>query len=345
MKKKLFSILLILCFLFSVFALAGCTAQKETSKPDEALSLKGTTIKVFAAYGGQPEIYAAFENATGIKVEAMDMSSGEVLARLRAEKGKSLGDVWFGGGVDSFVAAQNDRLLEAYISPEARDIPSEYKDLEGYWTGVSLVTVNFIVNEERCKELKIQTPQSWQDLLQPQLKGEILMSNPAISGTAYTILAGMLQSMGTEPAWAFLDKLDAQIPFYAKRGGEPPQKAALGEVAVGLAPDTAEGLQAEGYPVVSIFPKDGTPWWPAPVAILKGASNPEGARAFVDWCLSENGQKVLRDNCPRVPTREGIELPETLEAIKEAKLQTIDFVKAGNDRDDVVTEWEKRYSK
>lgn len=233
-RKKSFSFFLIAGFLFSMLVLVGCATQKEVSKPaEDTPSLKGTTIKVFAAYGGQPEIFAAFEKDTGIKVEAMDVSSGEVLARLRAEKGKPLGDVWFGGGVDSFVAAQNDGLLAAYISPEARNIPAEYKEAEGYWTGVSLVTVNFIVNEERCRELKIQTPQSWQDLLQPELQGEILMSNPAISGTAYTILAGMLQSMGTEAAWAFLDKLDAQIPFYAKRGGEPPQKAALGEVTVG----------------------------------------------------------------------------------------------------------------
>lgn len=339
MRKRIFSYLLIFSLLLSVFALAGCAAKKE------APSLKGTTIKVFAAYDGQPEIFAAFEKDTGIKVEAMDMSSGEVLARLRAEKGKPLGDVWFGGGVDSFVAAQNDGLLEAYISPEAKSIPAQYKDPAGHWTGVSLVTVNFIVNKNRCKELNIPVPQTWQDLLKPQLKGEILMSNPAISGTAYTIIAGMLQSMGNEQAWAYLDKLNAQVPYYAKRGGEPPQKAALGEVTVGLSPDTAEKQQAEGYPVVSVFPKDGTPWWPAPVAILKGASNMEGAKAFVDWCLTENGQKVLRDNCPRVPAREGIELPKALETIKEAKLQTIDFVKAGDTRDAVVAEWEKRYAK
>lgn len=345
MRNRAFSCLLIIALVLSVFSLAGCSeGQDSNTNTQDSKSLKGTTIKVFAAYDGQPEIFAAFEQDTGIKVEAMDMSSGEVLARLRAEKGKPLGDVWFGGGVDSFIAAQNDGLLEAYVSPEAKNIPATYKDAEGYWTGVSLVTVNFIVNEQRCQELGIPVPQTWQDLLQPQLKGEILMSNPSVSGTAYTIIAGMLQSMGEEPGWAFLDQLDAQIPFYAKRGGEPPQKAALGEVAVGLSPDTAEKQQAEGYPVVSVFPKDGTPWWPAPVAVLKGSENTEGAKVFVDWCLSEKGQKVLRDNCARVPAREGIELPEVLKSIKDAQLQTIDFVKAGNERDAVVAEWEKRYS-
>jgi iron(III) transport system substrate-binding protein len=346
MKKSLPVLLII--FILSVF-LAGCgtgsrpNAEKANNAETNEENLKGTTINIFAAYGGKDEIFAEFEKDTGIKVEYLDMSSGEVLARIRAEKGKPLGDVWFGGGVDSFIAAKEDGLLEQYISPEAQNIPSQYKDKDGFWTGISLVTVNFIVNEKICQEKGIEVPQKWVDLVKPEFQGEVLMSNPAISGTAYTILSGILQSMGEEKGWAFLDELNKNIPYYAKRGSEPPKKAALGEVIVGLAPDTGEELKAEGYPVVSVFPKDGTPWWPSPVAILKGAENLEGAKAFVDWCLSEHGQEVLRDNCPRVPTRQGIEPPEVLKGIKDAKLQDIDFEIAGKERDSIVAKWQQRY--
>ncbi len=346
MKKKLLALLMIVVFGFSF---AGCAGSADTANEDPApveesvIDLTGTTLKVFVAYGGIDEIFQAFEADTGVKVEYLDMSSGEVLARIRAEQGNPLGDIWFGGGVDSFIAAQNDGLLESYVSPEAEYVPAKYLDPDGYWTGVSLVTVSFIVNTDRCKEIGIEAPQTWQDLLQPELKGEVLMSNPSISGTSYTILTGILQSMGEEEGWAYIDQLNQQIPYYAKRGSEPPQKAALGEVTVGLAPDTGEELKAEGYPIVSVFPQDGTPWWPSPVAILKGAENLDGAKAFVDWCLSEKGQEILRDNCPRVPVREGIEPPECLAAIKEAKLQDIDFVVAGNVRDSVVEQWQTKY--
>lgn len=346
MKKRFFVLVMIFIFAFSLAGCAGSpdeNAKHSAQKENIAADLAGTTLKVFAAYGGKDEIFEAFEADTGIKVEYLDMSSGEVLARIRAEQGKPLGDVWFGGGVDSFIAAQNDGLLESYVSPEAEHVPDQYRDPEGYWTGISLVTVSFIVNTDRCAELDVDIPQTWQDLLKPEFKGEILMPNPSISGTAYTILSGILQTMGEEEGWAYMDKLNAQIPYYAKRGGEPPQKAALGEVAVGLAPDTGEDLKAEGYPIVSVFPKDGTPWWPSPVAILKGAENLEGAKVFVDWCLSEKGQQILRDNCPRVPAREGIELPECLAGIKDAQLQDIDFVVAGNMRDSLVEQWQAKY--
>jgi iron(III) transport system substrate-binding protein len=343
MKKKALIFLMILMLVFTV---VGCGEDNtaDTQPTSEQPKLEGTTLKLFVAYDGEDEIFKAFTEDTGIKIEYLDMSSGEVLARIRAEQGKPLGDIWFGGGVDSFIAAKNDGLLEAYVSPEAEFIPAQYKDKEGYWTGISLVTVNFIVNTDRCKELGVDIPQTWTDLLAPQFKGEILMSNPSISGTAYTILSGLLQSMGEEEGWAYMDKLNEQIPFYAKRGSEPPQKAAMGEVTVGLAPDTGEALKAEGYPIVSVFPQDGTPWWPSPVAILKGAENLEGAKVFVDWCLSEKGQKILRDNCPRVPVRKGIEPPECLAGIKEAKLQDIDFEVAGNERDTTVEQWQEKYA-
>ncbi|MCK4260134.1 MAG: ABC transporter substrate-binding protein [Halanaerobiales bacterium] len=334
MKKSL----VLLAIMLSV-VLVGTVFATNISKN----SLEGTKIKVFAAYGGKDVIFSEFEKDTGVKVEYLDMSSGEVLARIRAEKGKPLGDIWFGGGVDSFIAAKRDGLLEQYVSKEAENIPAKYRDKDGYWTGVSLVTVSFIVNTDICKELGIEVPQRWVDLIKPEFKDEILMSNPSISGTAYTILTGILQSMGEEEGWAFLEKLNNNIAYYAKRGSEPPKKAALGEVMVGLAPDTGEGLKAQGYPIVSVFPKDGTPWWPSPVAILKGAKNLEGAKAFVDWCLSEKGQNILRDNCIRVPTRIGIEPPKVLESIKDAKLQKIDFEIAGEARDLIVEEWKQRF--
>lgn len=197
---------------------------------------KSKTLKVLKAYGGQDHIFAEFKKDTGISVEYLGMSSGEVLSKIRVENGKPMGDVWFGGGVDSFIAAKADGLLHQYSPRGAGMVPNQFKDKDGYWTGVSLVTVSFIVNKEVLKEKNLSLPGTWQDLLQPGFKNEILMSNPSISGTAYTILTGILQTMGKEKGWAYLDKLNAQIPYYAKRGSEPPQKAALGEVIVGLSP-------------------------------------------------------------------------------------------------------------
>ncbi len=304
-----------------------------------------TEINVFTAYGGKDEIFSAFEEATGIKVNYLSMSSGEVLARIRGEEGSPSGDVWFGGGSDAFIAAKKDGILQKYISPESEHIPDLYKDKDGYWTAVSLVTVNFIINKELCDKKGIVIPRTWEEVAKEEFKGEIMMSDPSISGTAYTIISGLLQHKGEKDGWEFFEKLNKNIPYYAKRGSEPPQKAALGEVIVGLSPGTGVELKAEGYPVVNVMPEDGTPWWPAPVAIIKGTDNLEGAKIFIDWVLSEDGQKILRENCPRIPAREGLEPPPELIGFKDATIMNIDFEKAGARREEIVEKWKKEYAK
>jgi len=337
--KKIIALLLIAMFSIAVL---GCSRQAAKSPAPEQTAKKnlaGTTLKAYAAYGPLDKIFAEFQKETGIKVEFLDMSSGEVLSKLRAEKGKPTGDIWFGGGVDSFIAAQSDGLLEPYISPEAAKVPAQYKEKDGYWTGVSLAIVTFLVNKDRCKELGIPVPESWADLLNPKLKGEVVMSDPAVSGTAYFTLYGLIKD--TAQGWPYMGKLNVNIPAYAKRGGEPPQKAAIGEATVGISPDTSEELKAQGYPAVTVFPKDGTPWWPSPVAILKGSQNPDGAKAFVDWCLSEKGQNILKQYTPRVPAREGIAYPAVVEGIKSAKMMNIDFIQAGNERDAILAQFQK----
>ncbi len=303
-----------------------------------------TTLTIYSAYGGEDEIYSAFEEDTGIKVKYIDMSSGEVLARLRGEKSSnSNADIWFGGGSDAFIAAKEEGLLQKYNSPEAEQIRDLFKDNDGYWTGVSLVTVNFIVNKEVCQEKGLEIPKTWAEVAKPEYRGEVLMSNPSISGTAYTILSGLIQHKGKEEGWTYFEKLNKNIPYYAKRGSEPPKKAALGEVAVGLSPGTGVELKEQGYPIVNIMPQDGVPWWPAPMAILKQTDNLEAAKKFVDWALSAKGQRVLRDNCPRVPTRDGIEPPEALSGFKDAEVMDIDFEKAGAERDKLVEKWKENY--
>ena len=302
-------------------------------------------LNVIAAYNAKQDIFDKFSKDTGIEVNFLDMSSGKVLARMRSEKGRPLADVWFGGGVDAFIAAKRDGLLEKYVSPQAKHIPEKYRDPEGYWTGISLVTVDFAVNTAVLKEKGIDIPRSWSDLTAPQFKGEISMSNPSISGTAYFILYSLLSSKGKVKGWEFFEKLDNNIPFYAKRGSEPPQKAAVGEAAVGLAPGLWKGLQNQGYPIKYVFPEDGIPWWPAPVAIFKNAENMDSAKALVDWALSKEGQKYLKTKDPRFPARKDVPPPQELQGVDRDDFIPLDFIQAGKERNRVVNKWQERFAK
>jgi iron(III) transport system substrate-binding protein len=258
---------------------------------------------MYVAYGGPDIIAEAFQKATGIKINYISMSSGEVITRLQAEKSNPQTDIWFGGGSDAFVQAKSEQLIIPYISPNARFVAPEFKDADGYWEGLSLVTVGLLINTDRLKARGLTLPTTWAELANPQYKGEITASNPNTSGTAYTTVSGILQAMGEEAGWQFLDKLYDNISFLEQTGSGPANKVIQGEYAIGIVPDPHNSpINNPNAPLQSIFPTDGVLAWPSPVAIVSGAKHPANAMIFVDWCLSPEGQKVLMQASPRVPT-------------------------------------------
>ena len=302
------------------------------------------SLKVVAAYGGKEKIFQQFTKDTGIKVDFIDMSSGEVLSKLQAEKGKPSADVWFGGGLDSFIAAKNKGLLEQYISPEMEEVPLKYRDKDGYWSGVSLVLVGFMVNNEILADKKLEAPKTWTDLTKPEYRDEVIMANPAISGTNYALVDNFIQELGEDKAWEYFEALNKNVPFLAKRGGEPPMKVTTGEFGVAVIPMSGEFILMEGkYPVTTIYPEDMIPWVPAGMAIFKNAENLPEARKFIDWALSEKGQIVIRDEDPRAMVRNGIKTPESIKTINMDKLINIDIERLGNEREKVLNEWNKRF--
>ncbi|MFO8035094.1 MAG: ABC transporter substrate-binding protein [Anaerolineales bacterium] len=300
-------------------------------------------LSMYVAYGGPDVIAETFEEETGIKVEFLTMSSGEVLTRLQAEKANPQTDVWFGGGSDAFIQAAEEGLIVPYKSPNRDNVDPAFRDEEGYWTGVSMVVVGFLVNEERLNVKSLPMPETWSDLADPVYEGELMASNPNTSGTAYTTVSGILQVMGEERGWAFLDEMYANIPFLEKSGSGPGRKVLAGEFAIGIVPDPHNlPLNNPGAPLVPVFPSDGVLAWPSPVSMVAGAPHPENAKRFVDWVLSPEGQKVLMNASPRVPTMD-VETIEGVPSLSDLNLVAYDHLKWGEERDRVVDEFNERY--
>ena len=333
--RKIMALAVLVALVVSV----GTAAFADADKP-----LAGRSISIFTAATGKDETFAEFTKDTGIEVHYLEISSGEVLSRLRASGGKNLADAWFGGGVDSYIAAGEEGFLEVYRSPEAELIPDEYKSPEGYWTGLSLVAVDLIVNTDVLKEKNLPLPKTWLDLGKTEYKDELMMSNPTISGTNYAVIFHLIRLFGEEAGWDLLRKMHENIPFYTKRGAAPPNKAAMGEVAIGIDPyDVGVQLIAQGYPVVSIFPEEGVPGFLAPIALMKGAKDMEAAKAFIDWCLSKRGQEVQMTYTAKVGTRPDAEVPEYLQGLKNAKIVVADPVKVGEMRKGILDRWQQEF--
>lgn len=325
----------VLCALFaSIVCVSGLVMAEEEP-----------VLSMYVAYGSPEKIGKAFEEETGIKVKFLTMSSGEVLTRLRAEKSNPMTDIWFGGGSDAFIQAKNEGLIQSYLSPNAERVQPAFRDMEGYWTGVSLVVVGFEVNTERLAHRKLDIPVSWSDLADPVYRDEVLASNPNTSGTAYTTVSGILQIMGEEQGWEFLEKIYGNVPFLTKSGSAPGKKALAGEFAVGIAPDPHNlKMRNPAAPLQAVYPTDGVLAWPSPVAVIAGAKHPQNAKKFIDWCLTPQGQKVLMTASPRVPTTD-VEVLPGVPKLSELNLIPYDIRKWGAERERVVSEFNARFSR
>ena len=99
--------------------------------------------------------------ASGIKIEYVEISTGKALAQMQAENSNTTADVWFGGGVDSYIAANRELgYLEPYVSPEAEAIDESYRDKDGYWTSLALVPAGFPGEQRRSRREEPGSPQN-----------------------------------------------------------------------------------------------------------------------------------------------------------------------------------------
>ena len=172
------------------------------------------------------------------------------------------------------------------------------------------------------------------------------MADPAISGTNYAVVYNLLQSMGEEAGWAYLESIKGNIPFYAQRGSEPTAKVKNGEMAVGIIPLGGDTYKMEKeFKVKNVIPSDGLPWVPAGMAIFKEAENKDAAKAFVDWALSKEGQEFLKTVAPRMMVRKDVTPPEELKGMTVDKLMKMDIAGMGTRREEILKLWKEKMGK
>ena len=319
------------------------SSEAETTKAETEAAEKpyeGTTLNVMLAYGGAEAAFDAFTEKTGIKVEYVEISTGKALAQLQAENGNTTADIWFGGGVDSYISATDLGYLEQYVSPEAEAINPAYSDADGYWTGLALVPAGFLVNNDVLAEKNLEAPKTWEDLADPKYKGEIIMASPAISGTQYAILNGTIQAYGEEKGWEVWKGINENVDFYAQGGGEPGPKCAAGEFGIAVLAMTGGtfAMEAES-PVTAVYPEDMIPWTPAPIAIFKNSQNKDAAKVFVDYFLSKEGQEALREADARIMARGDVAIPEAIGTVDTEKLIDQDVLLFGSQREALLEKW------
>ena len=122
-------------------------------------------------------------------------------AKITEEKGNPSADVWFGGTNDPYNESAKLGLLMAYEAKNAKNLASPmYRDADGYWYGIYKGILGFMVNTEELKRLNLEAPKGWDDLLKPEYKDKIWLSNPNTAGTAKLVINTLVQLKGHDEA-------------------------------------------------------------------------------------------------------------------------------------------------
>lgn len=242
-------------------------------------------------------LFDLYKQKTGVTVNFIRLSGGEVIARLEAEKANPQASIWVGGVGLDHITAKTKGLTEAYKSRSAGNTPDQYKDGENYWIGLYVGPLTFVTNTDRAKELGVPVPQSWADLLKPVYKGHIRVASPLTSGTAYNLITTQryLFNGDEEKAFDYLRKLDANIDQYTKSGSAPSKSVAIGEIpiAIGYAHDQVKLKVDAGAPVVITAPSEGTGYELASMSLVKGGKDTVQAKKLYDWILSKDAQDLI----------------------------------------------------
>jgi iron(III) transport system substrate-binding protein len=235
---------------------------------------------------------AEFEAAhPDITVNFVRMSSGESLTRLRNEKDNPQFDIWWGGPIDSFIAAKQEGLLEKYDSPNYANIinPDLMADPDHYWVGIYVGSLGFATNTNSG----VTPPTSWDDLLKPEMEGNILIAHPSSSGTSYTHLCTRLQMLGEEAGWEWERQFAQNVLQYTKSGAAPARFVGQGEAAVAVvfSHDIVNYIE-QGQPLALTFPEEGTGFEIGGMGIIKGAKHLDAAQKWFDWALEPETQEL-----------------------------------------------------
>lgn len=340
MKRRGISLLLAVAAMASVFGSVGYAEEIQKAAEGE--------ITVYTALEDEQvtEYLAVFnEEYPDITVNVVRESTGIITARLLAEKDNPQADVVWGTAASSMMVLDDQDGLKGY-APEGVDriLPEFKSDKEvPTWVGIDAWETAFVVNTVEAEKLGLPEITSYEDLLDPAFAGHIVMSNPNSSGTGFLTVSAILQIMGEEEGWTYLEALHNNIAQYTHSGSKPAKMAASGECAVGISFGYAGLSQKEdGAPVEVIFPEEGSGWdLEANALINKEEINP-AAYTFLDWAISDSAMELYKQNYPIITTND-VGTYEGYEGNPLDQLIENDFSWAAASREEILNDWMAKF--
>lgn len=281
-----------------------------------------------------------------IDVKIVRDSTGIITARLLAEKANPQADLVWGTAATSLLVCDKMGMLEGYAPADLKRVRAQFRDSREtpHWVGIKAWMTGFCVNTVEIKALDLPVPQSYADLIKPIYKNQVVMPHPASSGTGFLTVSAILQMMGKDRGWAYLDKLHENIVQYTHSGSKPCKLAGAGEVAIGISFGYRGIMQKQkGEPVQTMFPKEGSGWDVEANALIKKGVVKKSAKIFLDWAISEPVMREYANVYPVTAYETGIAIPEGYPADPQKQLIKNDLQWAAENRAAILDEWSRRY--
>jgi iron(III) transport system substrate-binding protein len=297
-------ILMAMLVMVALLAASGATAQAPIESELNLITpvskfIHDAALKAFAEYAKE-------KWNVSVKVNAIPAGTPIAYGRVVEWKGRPEVDVFWGGESALFEKLADQKLLQKVeISREAwESIPASIgtpkpiplKDKEGYWIGTALEPYGLVYHPKKIQRLGIPEPKEWDDLLNPKFKGEVAQCAPTRSSSSNATYEVILSMYGEDKGWDWLRKLAANTGHFTARSRDVPTVVAKGEYTAGFAVPSYMAFEEKlaGFDLKFVAPKNAFVT-PEPMAILAGARNPKAARAFIEFLLTERGQKVFME--------------------------------------------------
>jgi ABC-type Fe3+ transport system substrate-binding protein len=251
------------------------------------------------------ELFEAYKKAfeakqRGVTVVIKQQQTNAALTYLRETRAKPDSDVFWASSVDAFQTLKADGLLDRHALPAATAgrIPAKIggfpiHDPDGHFFGFAISGYGLMWNSRYMAVHKLVAPREWTDLVKPEYHGHLVISAPSRSGTTHLTVEVILQAYGWEKGWELLLASGGNMGSITERSFGVPEAVISGQYGIGVVIDFF-GLSAiaSGHPIDFAYPSQ-TSVVPASVGIVKGAPNLDNARAFVEYLLSDEGQRLL----------------------------------------------------
>jgi iron(III) transport system substrate-binding protein len=286
-----------------------------------------------------------------VEIKWVRDSTGVITAKLLAEKANPQADVVMGVAASSLALLDKQGMLEPYAPLNLDAIMSQYRDKKKVpaWWGMDVWGATVCFNTVEAQKRNIPKPESWQDLTKPVYKGQVVMPNPASSGTGYFDVTAWLTLFGDDKGkgggWKYMDGLHENIAQYTHSGSKPCNMAAAGEYVVGISFEyRGNSNKAKGAPIDLVFPKEGLGWDLEAFGIHKGTRKLEAAKKLADWASSKDAMLLYGKNFA-ITAQPGVAAPlPNVPRDYEARLVKLDFNWAAENRARILDEWTRRYN-